>query len=194
MTIFGSSKPVGNRSRAGRCGFAAIQCERIFDAPSCNRGQTHAFCLQIPAVRLTEQVACSKPNLDLEQSNKATCPHFFFFLFGEGSAAIAAKITQPPALFFGGAKNTRSGPGPAAPVVKNVGYESQMSGGASKPPTPLRARASDGAWSGRASVRGQEGGWGSCTRRHILGESRQPSPLVIVSNTYIHTSFYQVLQ
>jgi len=27
-----------------------------------------------------------------------------FFLFGKGSAAIAAKITQPPALFLGGAK------------------------------------------------------------------------------------------
>ena len=123
------------RKGAGSQRFNASEFLR---APSCNRGQTHAFCLQIPPVRLTEQVACSKPNLDLEQSNKATCPHFFFpFRRGLGRNR-SQDHTATCSLFWGSKKH--AGPGPAAPVVKNVGYESQMSGGASKPPTPLRAR------------------------------------------------------
>ena len=149
-----SSKPVGNRSRAERCGFAAIQCERIFD---CTKLQSR------PNSRLLSKIPQSASPSRLHAANQTLISRtirqpvlIFFFLFGEGSAAIAAKITATCSLFWG-AKNTRSGPGPAAPVVKNVGYESQMSGGASKPPTPLRARASDGAWSGRASVKRARG-------------------------------------
>ena len=80
-------------------------------APSCNRGQTHAFCLQIPSVRLTEQVACSKPNLDLEQSNKATCPHFFF-PFRRGLGRNRSQDHTATCSLFWGSKKHALGPWP----------------------------------------------------------------------------------
>ena len=76
-------------------------------APSCNRGQTHAFCLQIPSVRLTEQVACSKPNLDLSNNQTRQPVLIFFFLFGEGSAAIGQDHTAT-CLSFWGEQKTRA--------------------------------------------------------------------------------------
>ena len=46
-------------TRAARKGAGSqrFNASEFLIAPSCNRGQTHAFCLQIPSVRLTEQVA-----------------------------------------------------------------------------------------------------------------------------------------
>ena len=80
-------------------------------APSCNRGQTHAFCLQIPSVRLTEQVACSKPNLDLEHSNKATCPHSFF-PFRRGLGRNRSQDHTATCSLFWGSKKHALGPWP----------------------------------------------------------------------------------